>query len=372
MWGVRKGIVLALILMALTILSGCEKESIKVGFIGSLTSKNSQLSIDARNAIVLGVDQINAEGGIKGRKVELIIKDDGADPEIAMQRHSEFRSEEVRLVIGHMTSNMSEVVLASQGPDLMFVSPSMGASALTGKDDYFLRTSPLSDNQAWTFFELVEMLKIKHAVILYDVMNATYTENMANYAKELNDTRYFINLTLVPFDSRVDNLMNVTNTVLENESVELVLMISQAIDTAVIAQSLKTNKPDLILSSVSWSMTEDLIINGGKAVEGMYFIGLNKSEVESDILKGFKADFYDQYQYEASFVSLLGYDAFTVLMEGLKVSTDDSPEAVKQSILKTKVFNGLDETFEMDQFGDNNKKYLIYQLINSEFMPQFN
>ena len=59
-------------------------------------------------------------------------------------------------------------------------------------------------------------------------------------------------------------------------------------------------------------------------------------------------------------------------MEGLKVSTDDSPEAVKQSILKTKVFNGLDETFEMDQFGDNNKKYLIYQLINSEFMPQFN
>ena len=42
---------LIIILCLSVFLSGCSKQPIKIGFIGDLTSKNSQLSIDARNAV---------------------------------------------------------------------------------------------------------------------------------------------------------------------------------------------------------------------------------------------------------------------------------------------------------------------------------
>lgn len=358
-------------LVALLLLVGCEKEPIKIGFIGSLTSKNSQLSIDARNAVSLGIDQVNANGGIDGRKLELVVKDDGADPEVALEKHAEFIKEGVRLVIGHTTSNMAEVVLKSQSEDLLFLSPSMAASSLKDKDDFFIRTAPETDNQAYTFLDLMDKLSLNKAVIVYDLMNAEYTENLADYAQTLSKDRNDLELVLVAFDSRTDDLKAVAAKVLENENTEIVWMISQAIDTAVLSQLINNENPKLVLSSVSWSMTEDLFLNGGKAVEGMYFIGLNKAEFPSEAYISFKKDFLNKFQYEATFISVLTYDAFHVMVDALRQADSDSPKAVKEAIREGGSIEGLEETFEIDDYGDCNRKYLIYQIINDEFVPLF-
>ena len=367
----KKMLLIGLLFIGLWFFIGCEKEPIKIGFIGSLTSKNSQLSIDARNAISLGIDQVNANGGIDGRKLELVVKDDGADPEVALEKHTEFMNEGVHLILGHTTSNMAEVVLKSQSEDLLFLSPSMSASSLKEKDDYFIRTAPQTDHQAFTFFDLMDKLSLNKAVIVYDLMNAEYTENLAEYAQALSKDRNDYELTLIPFDSRSDDLKLVSEKVLDNENTEMVWMISQAIDTAVLSQLLKNKNPNLTLSSVSWSMTEDLFLNGGKAVEGMYFIGLNKAEFPSEAYISFKKDFENKYQYEPTFISVLTYDAFHVMVDALRQADSDSPKAVKQVILEGGSIDGLEETFEIDDYGDCNRKYLIYQIINDEFVPLF-
>jgi len=367
----RKRLLIIALIMTLFMFSGCGKKPIKIGFIGSLTSKNSQLSIDARNAITLGVEQVNANGGVNGRPLELVVKDDRADTEVALQKHAEFLKEGVHLVIGHTTSNMSEAVLKSQSEKLLFLSPTMGASILKGKDDYFMGTAPLTDNQAITFLELMNKLQMNKAVILYDLMNAEYTKNMAEYAKTLSKDMNQIELTLLPFDSRTDDHHVVADKILEIENTEMVLMISQAIDTAVLSQLLKKQNPNLVLCSVSWSMTVDLFLNGGKSVDGMYFIGLNKAHSPSDSFTRFKEDFADKYQYEPTFVSTLAYDAFNVMVDALDQAKNDSPKSVKNAILERGTVVGLEESFDMDAYGDNNRKYLIYQIVNDEFIPLF-
>ena len=353
-------------------LSACEKEPIKIGFIGSLTSKNSQPSIDARNAILLGIDQVNALGGVDGRLIELVVKDDGADTNIAIERHNEFIKENVKLVLGHMTSNMSTAVLKSQSDQLLFISPTMGSSNLQGLDDYFIRMFPLTNNQAVTFLELVDVLNVQSAIILYDVMNAEYTENMAKYAEALNSKSKRIQLKLMPFDSRTDDLKSVANQIVNERDFELVLFISQAIDTAILAQVVKNERPDITLCSVFWSMTEDLILNGGDAIEEMYFIGLNKSQYPSDAYINFQDDFYDKYQYRPSSMSALSYDAFNVLIDAIEISKEDSPVNIKNAILKQRKIEGLEEAFEIDRYGDNNRTFMIYQLIDNDFVPLYN
>jgi len=361
-----------LILLSILMTTACEKQPLKIGFIGSLTSKNSQLSIDARNAISLGIEQVNANGGINGRLIEFIVKDDGADPEVALQMHDAFIDENVSLVLGHMTSNMAEPVLKSQSEKLLFVSPTMGSSSLLGLDDYFIRTFPLTNNQAEAFFKLIDELKVKNALILYDIMNADYTEKMAKHAEAINPSLSNIQLKLVPFDSRVDDLKSIARQIAGEKDIELVLLVSQAIDTAVISQVIKKEKPEIILCSVFWSMTEDLLLNGGDAIEKMYLIGLSKSETPSEAYIQFRADFFDKYKYEPSGSSILAYDAFNVLLEGIKNAKDDSPKNVKKAILDKKEFLGLEESFEIDNFGDNNRTFGIYQLIENSFVPLYN
>lgn len=368
----RKGFVLFIglaLMIGLTV--GCSKAPIKIGFIGTLSSKNSQLSVDARNAIALGVERINESGGINGRSLELVVKDDKNENQVALEKHQEYSEEGVSFIIGHMTSSLSDAVLASQNGQFLFISPTMGGPDLTGKDDWFLRTAPLTNNQVWPLYDLMSQLSAKKTIIVYDRMNAAYSESMAHYAVENLPIEEGLSINLVPFDSRVDTMREVSERILKYEDADLVFFISQAVDTAVLAQYIRKTTDDVDLASVSWSMTEDLILNGGTTVEDMYFVGLYVAETPSQELLDFKEAYYEKYQYEASFVSVMAYDALSILVDGLKNADPITPESVKTNILQKGVHKGLDETFEIDAYGDNSRRYLLYKLQDSKFIPLY-
>jgi branched-chain amino acid transport system substrate-binding protein len=70
------------LLVFLTILfSSCQREKpqIKIGFAGGLTGRYSDLGTAGRNGANLAVEEINQTGGIRGRQVLLISKDDKQD-----------------------------------------------------------------------------------------------------------------------------------------------------------------------------------------------------------------------------------------------------------------------------------------------------
>ena len=63
------------------ITTGCKnKKPIKVGFVGCLTGRLSDLGLSGRNSAMLAIEQINKSGGIHGRQVEFLAKDNQLDP----------------------------------------------------------------------------------------------------------------------------------------------------------------------------------------------------------------------------------------------------------------------------------------------------
>src|ERR1035441_1189558 len=72
--------IVALIILGL-LLVGCGRENTTtIGAILPLTGGSAQWGIPPRNAALLAVDQANAKGGIKGRKIALEIEDDQCEP----------------------------------------------------------------------------------------------------------------------------------------------------------------------------------------------------------------------------------------------------------------------------------------------------
>lgn len=365
-----KHINIYVILLVIFLFAGCSKakEPIKIGFIGDISTKNSQLAIDARNAVEYYINKINEDGGIKNHHVELIVKDDQANLEVALKMHEEFKEENVLFVLGHMNSNMVEAMMKSSGDDLLFFSPTISTTVLTGIDDYIFRSPSADDRQAELFFEYASNQKIQDLVIVYDLMNKVYTETVAERIIDLYETSDLTVAGVVEYDTRIDQLSDVVKKIKALEY-KNILIIAQATDSAYFMQEIKKEKPDVSTYSVSWSMTDDFIQNGGKAVNGTVFIGLYKPESETIEFTEFVKAFEKKYAYEPSFVSVLAYDAIYSLIEGIEKADTITPTSVKEALIDIGMFEGLQETFYLDEFGDSNRQYMMYELVDTEFVP---
>ncbi len=355
------------LIMFLFILTGCSKETYDIGFVGSLSIKQSQLSVDARNAVQLYIDEVNSANGINGHQLNLVIKDDQNDITLAPDIYESFMEEEIELIFGNMTSNFVNPILEYNSDKLLFITPSVSSFTADNLDDYLLRTAPLLNGQAKTFIGQLDSNQNENVLIIYDLMNEEYTLNLVNKIDSLvsNDK----SLTFLAFDSRTDQAFDVGSQI-DFSKYDSALFISQAIDTASFVQSINDEYFDqLDLYSVSWSMTSDLVENGGRKVEGMRFIGFYQPAQPDESYLEFEEAYLKRYAQEPSFIAFFAYDTIRILVKGIEEAKSDHAKEVKEAILNIKEFDGLYQKLIFDEFGDAERDYMIYVLINGEFVP---
>jgi branched-chain amino acid transport system substrate-binding protein len=63
-------------------LSWADKKVIKLGFVADITGPGFLIALAQKNALELGIEEVNSSGGLLGRKMELIIRDSQLKPEL--------------------------------------------------------------------------------------------------------------------------------------------------------------------------------------------------------------------------------------------------------------------------------------------------
>ncbi len=80
-------------------------EPIKVGIVDSYSGPPATYTNDVRDGFKLAIDQINAKGGVLGRKIEFVTRDDKFKPDLALQAAKELiMREKVDLLMGTINS----------------------------------------------------------------------------------------------------------------------------------------------------------------------------------------------------------------------------------------------------------------------------
>ena len=133
--------------MLLTI--SCSPKPVTLGFVDGLSGAASDLGVSSRDGALLAVEQRNAHGGVKGRKIKLIVKDDQHDPSVAKNVVQELLDAGVEAIIGHGTSNtaMATVPLVTKAKVLM-MSHTVTTKKLSVAGDYFFRVVSATDKFA--------------------------------------------------------------------------------------------------------------------------------------------------------------------------------------------------------------------------------
>jgi branched-chain amino acid transport system substrate-binding protein len=91
--------------------AGLAADTIKLGIAGAHSGDLASYGLPSVKAAELVVKDINARGGILGKKVELLIEDDACKPEMATNTATKLVSKKVDIVMGHICSGATKAAL---------------------------------------------------------------------------------------------------------------------------------------------------------------------------------------------------------------------------------------------------------------------
>ena len=97
-----------------------EEETFKIGGIGPMTGAAATYGAAVENGIQLAVDEINAEGGINGTKIEFKMEDDEHDAEKSVNAYNTLKDWGMQMLVGTVTSAPCIAVEAEAANDNMF------------------------------------------------------------------------------------------------------------------------------------------------------------------------------------------------------------------------------------------------------------
>jgi branched-chain amino acid transport system substrate-binding protein len=134
----------AFLLAASLLFAACSfsPDPIRIGLAGSLSDP---VGVPMKNAAELAVEEINAAGGIDGRPLELLQRDDYADPDSAVFVATDLYEAGVSAVIGHLFSGttLAAASVYNGGPDpVAAISPSSSSPDVSTAGDYTFRICP--------------------------------------------------------------------------------------------------------------------------------------------------------------------------------------------------------------------------------------
>ena len=120
--------------------------TLKIGVIGPFTGASADFGVPMLNGILQAVEEINAVGGYLGRKIEVVRKDDQANPDVGLKLSEELVAEKVAATIGFCNTGVAAKSLETyQKAKLPLIIPCATGSPLTAKypapESYIFRTS---------------------------------------------------------------------------------------------------------------------------------------------------------------------------------------------------------------------------------------
>lgn len=321
---------------------GCGKSgpsnTIKVGEYASLHGSEAAFGQAAHKGTVLAIDQVNAAGGVLGKKIDLIYEDDQSKPgESATIVKKLITRDNVVAVLGEVASGRSlEAAPICQQNKIPMISPASTNPKVTQTGDYIFRVCFTDPFQGKLLAEFAKKtLKAKRVAVLSDVA-APYSVGLAQYFKEpfvadggeiIADQKY----------SGGDKDFKAQLTAIKADSPDAIFVPGYYTEVGLIvlqARQLGITVP--IFGGDGWTSPQ-LAETAGSALDNTYYSTHYSPEDTSPIVQNFVKAYRERYDGETpDAMAALGYDSGLVLADALKRAGSTDPAKLRDAIAATK------------------------------------
>lgn len=341
-----------------------EQETVKIGFIGPLSGDLASWGENEKLGVNLALEEINKEGGIIGRKVEVIYEDSQCDPKSSVSAAKKLiEIDKVYAIVG---DTCSSAVLAIapfiEANKVVLISPAAGSDKISDAGDYIFRN--FISNKMYSVFAakvFKEDLNKSRAAILY--INSEYGVNLSDVFIENFKGEIVFN---EGYPEKIKDFRSILSK-LNSKQPDIVFLAGYYPDGALILKQAK----ELGIKTEFFGATDgyedpQLIELAGTASEGFKFFSVPMGA--GPVFEKFSDAYRIKYNKEPQIYSDFAYDAFMVVAKALKAG-GLSPEEVKDAMYKTD-YAGASNQIRFNKNGDIIvSKIVIKEIKNGQFVP---
>jgi branched-chain amino acid transport system substrate-binding protein len=364
---------LAITLSGLMWASGCGQgdagNTIKVGEYASLHGSEAAFGNSSHEGTMLAIEQVNAAGGVLGKKINLIYEDNQSKPgESATIVKKLITRDHVVAVLGEVASGRSlEAAPICQQSKIPMISPSSTNPKVTETGDYIFRVCYTDPFQGKLLAEFaLKTLKAKKIALLSDVA-APYSVGLAQYFREP-----FVagggQIVIEQKYSSHDKDFKAQLTAIKAANPEAIFVPGYYTEAGLIvlqARQLGITVP--LFGGDGWEAPE-LIQTAGNSLEGTYYSTHYSPEVQTPIVQDFVKKFQARWNGETpDAMAALGYDSAMVLVDAIKRAGTTDSAKLRDAIAATKDLDCVTGKTTLDAQRNPSKSAVIITVKDGKF-----
>ncbi|MGT2929151.1 ABC transporter substrate-binding protein [Streptococcus dentasini] len=345
-------------------------DTIKIGVDMELTGPVSAYGSAENQGIKLAVKEINKAGGVDGKKLELVTKDNKSDNAEASTSATNLAVQsQVNAIIGPATSGaVSAASLNAQKTGVPLLSPSGTQDDLTidnlnGKTEtkqFVFRTTFRDSFQGQVLAQYAsENLQAKKVVLFYD-NSSDYAKGIADEFKETYKGDIVATKTFAAKDTDFQSAL----TSIRDLDYDAIVMPGYYTETGLItkqARDMGISAP--ILGPDGFSDKTFVSLAGKKNTTNVYYVsGYSTKIALSGKANDFISNFKETYGSEPNMFSALAYDSVYMIAAAAK-GADDSIE-LASNLAALKNFEGVTGKMTIDKYHNPIKSAVMVKLDN--------
>jgi branched-chain amino acid transport system substrate-binding protein len=357
---------------------GASAEPIKIGAIVSLTGTYAGIGEPQKRVIEMEVKRINDAGGINGRKIEVLIEDDGTDETKAVAAVTKLIDQDKVVAIIGTSGTSTTMAIRSAIDKAGIPEVSMaGGNAVTGKFD------PLVFQTAWSNalvipYELAYMKK-------QGITKIGLISDSGGYGKdgksliETSVAQYGITITSNQTFNVGDSDMTAQLTNIKKSGAQAVVMWTAGKEAATVVKNAKALGLTIPMFGSHGNARLEFASGVGAAGDGFKFAAghilvpesYGKDTEEFKVATKFVTDYKAAAGATPSTFAGHAYDALYIVVDAAKaVQGDITSKALRDQIEKTSGFNGIGGVFTFsatDHNGLTDKDLSFYEIKGGTF-----
>lgn len=363
--------------LVVALLAGCARQGgqrpaeqpLKIGLVAPITGSIATFGKSTRQGAALVFDRVNDQGGLLGRRIQVIVEDDAGKPEEAANVFTKLvNRDRVAAIVGSVATKCSFAgAPVCQRGGVPMITPASTNPKVTEIGDYIFRVCFVDPFQGEVIARfLVDNLGLKRVGIIYDLTN-DYSAGLADYVED-NVEKLGGEVVSRQTFSEQDKSFKAQLTAMQARRPQAIFVSAYYTEAALVArQARQLGIAATLMGPDGWD-SPMLVESGGDAVEGGYFSDHYSADSPNPRTQEFVAAYRERYGESPDALAALGYDAAGLLVDAIRRAGSAEGAAIRDVLAATTEYDGATGAISMDAERNARKPAVILQVKDGKFV----
>jgi len=370
----KTGYLLVLLICMAGLVAGCSdsagKGDIKIGMVYELTGSTASYGTSAANGAKLAFKEINANGGVLGKQLQIITADNKGEPsESANAMTKVITQDRVVAVTGFTVSSCGIAAsVVAEDNKIPFVAaatvnPKVTVDERTGKvKDYTFRACFIDSFQGTVGANFaLTSLKARTAAILID-NSSDYSKGLSRVFKDVF-TGKGGQIVAEQAYLQKDQDFKSTLTAIKAQNPELLYIPGYYEDVGkIIKQARELGITVPILGGDAWDSPKLAELGGAQALNNTYFTNFYSVEDKNPVSNSFIEAYKKEYGQLPDSMAAMGYDAANLLIDAIKRANSTESAKIREALSTTKNFKSVSGDMALNATHDAVRGVVIMEM----------